>query len=104
MDFFTKSSVEKITRILQYSDDSEMEVCFNKWSNSCEIYTALPDVKRGVRFMRNTKFQFEFCHLLPLVHILSQVSENEIKYAIAVEKEKRLVLCKDDRFGNWNLG
>ena len=27
-----------------------------------------------------------------------------MKYIIAVEKEKHLVLCKNDKFGNWNLG
>ena len=80
MDLFTKLNVQYLTRILQYSDDSEMQVCYNKWNSSCEIYRALPAVKRGVRFRRNSKFQFEFQHLLPLVNILSQVSDNEVKY------------------------
>ena len=97
MELFTKSNVQHLMRILQYSDDSEMQVCYNKWNSSCEIYRLLPIVK-------NSKFQFEFRNLLPLVDVLSQVSDDEVKYIIVVEREKRLVLCKNDKFGNWNLG
>ena len=55
-----KSNVEVITKLIRYSDASEMQVCFNKWIKACEIYRALPDVKNGSHFMRNTKFQFDF--------------------------------------------
>ena len=73
---------------MRYSDDSEMQVCFNNWNKSCDIYRALPNVKRGLRFMRNSKFQFDFEHLLPLSDILSQVSYDEMKYVVVVERDK----------------
>ena len=104
MELFTKSSVEFITKLMQYSDDSEMQVCFNRWNKSCENYRALPDVKKGLRFTRNTKFQFDFEHLLPLSEVLSQVSDNELKYVVAVERDKQFILCKNEEFGNFNLG
>ena len=98
-----KSDVEHLMRILQYSDDSEMQVCYNKLNSSCEIYRALSNVKRGVCFMRNSKFQFEFRYLLPLIDVLSQVSDDEAKYIIATERGKCLVLCKNEKFGNWDM-
>ena len=104
MGLFTKSNFEVVTKLIRYSDASEMQVCFNKWNKTCEIYRALPDVKNGSRFMRNTKFHFDFHHLLPLVDVLSRVSDDELKYVVVVEKDKRLVLCKNEEFGNWNLG
>ena len=63
--------MEVIKKLICYSDASEMQVCFNKWIKVCEIYRALPDVKNGSHFMRNTKFQFDFHHLLPLTEVLS---------------------------------
>ena len=60
MEVFNKVFAENITTVLQYSDHSQLQVCYNKWANACEIYWALPDVKRGLRFMRNSKFQLEF--------------------------------------------
>ena len=53
--------------------------------------------------MSNMKFQFDFEHLLPLSDILSQVSDNELKYVVAVKRDKCLVLCKNEEFGNFNL-
>ena len=104
MELFMKSYIECIISIVRYSDYSEMQVCFNKWNKSCEIYRALPGVKRGINFMRNSKFQFDFEHLLALSDVFSQVSNYELKYVIAVERDKRLVLSKNKEFGNWNLG
>ena len=57
-----------------------------------------------MRFTRNTKFQFDFEHLLPLSDVLSQVSDNELKYVVVVERDKQSVLCKNEEFGNFNLG
>lgn len=86
-----KSNLERITRILQYSDCSEMQICFNRWNNSCEVYKALPDVKGGLCFMKNTKFQFEFHHLFPLINVLSQISNHEMKYITATENKKLVI-------------
>ena len=45
--------------------------------------------------MRNSKFQFDFKHLSALSDVLSHVSDDELKYVIAVKRGKRLVLCKN---------
>ena len=104
MEVFNKVFAENITIVLQYSDHSQLQVCYNKWAHTCEIYRVLPDVKGGLRFMRNSKFQLEFWHLLPVIDVLFQVSEDESKYVICTEREKHLVISKNERFGSWNLG
>ena len=63
MELFTKSSVEAITKLMRYSDDSEMQVCFNKWNKSCEIYRALPVVKKDcvLRGIQNFNLILNIC-------------------------------------------
>ena len=69
------------------------------------MYRACPDVEDGFRFMRISKFIFDFKDLTSVINDMSLLKEKEEPIIeVSVKQNKRLVFALNEQYGNWELG
>ena len=105
MEVFHRQSVSHITTVAVYEDMSVKQVCFDPNTREVQIYRASPDVEDGCRFMRATKFAFDFKDLGNVIACMPMLKDKEEPLIeIAVKQTKRLVFLLNEQFGNWEMG
>ena len=105
MELYHRQSVSHITTIAHYEDFSVKQVCFDPNTREVQIYRACPDVEDGCRFMRASKFSFDFKdleHVMSCMPLLKDRDEPLVE--VAVKQTKRLFFLFNEQYGNWDLG
>ena len=105
MEVFDRQSVSHITTVAVYEDESVKQVCFDPNTREVQIYRVSPDVVDGLRFMRASKFAFDFKDLPNVIACMPLLKDREEPLVeIAVKQTKRLVFLFNEQFGNWEMG
>ena len=105
MEVYHRQSVSHVATIAAYEDGSVKQVCFDPTTREVQIYRACPDVEDGLRFMRASKFSFDFKDLQSVMNCMPLLRErDEPLLEVAVKQTKRLVFMLNEQFGNWELG
>ena len=105
MEVYHKQNVYCIVNIAHYEDLSVKQVCFDPVTKEVQIYRACPDVEDGYRYMRLSKFVFDFKDLDNVINNMPLLKDqDETTIELAVKPNKRLVFALNENFGNWELG
>ena len=105
MELYHKQNVCCIVNLAHYDNLSVKQACFDPISKEVQIHRACPDVEDGYRFMRLSKFVFDFKDLDAVINNMPLLKDNdELIVELSIKPNKRLVFALNEQFGNWELG
>ena len=104
---YHKVNADLITTLLTYKDVSQMQLCIKTWK-AYELYILYPDVKRGVRFMRDQSFDLNKSDVPKLAYVLKKLKqrrlEDKIFMVVSDSSKKCLVIQSHDQYKSLILG
>ena len=105
MELYTKTNVACTTNIASYPDLLVKQVCYNSRMREVKMYRAAADVEDGYRYLRASKFSFDFHDLSAVMSKMEVLFDNEVMLIhVSVKPTKQLVFQYNEEYGNWELG